>query len=119
MLFGHFSHSLRITAHDFLGVSTIISLTVATLTACNIFTAVFEYKNRVIFNMTDDLVVILTLAFGIQTNIIILEYQKQVIFQYDAFGGKASVSDEEYPSRQYSANKDIPVRNLQSIRTCQ
>jgi hypothetical protein len=51
--------------------------------------AVFEDKNRVIFNMTvflaDDLVVILTLAFGFQTKTIILAYQKQAIFQYDAF----------------------------------
>jgi hypothetical protein len=41
--------------------------------------------------LTDALVVILTL--GIQTNMIILEYQKQVIFQFDAFWGRASVSD--------------------------
>jgi hypothetical protein len=51
--------------------------------------AVFEYQNQVIYNMpvflTEDLVGILTLAFGIQTNMIILEYPNQVIFQYDAF----------------------------------
>jgi hypothetical protein len=37
--------------------------------------------------------VTLTLAFSIQTKTSYLEYEKQGIFQYDAFRGRVSVSD--------------------------
>jgi hypothetical protein len=65
--------------------------------------AVFEYQKQVIFNMTvsprchldtciwypnKNVVFGIPKAFfGIQTKTLILEYQKQVIFQYDAIEG--------------------------------
>jgi hypothetical protein len=53
------------------------------------YTTIFEYENQVIFNMTafdgGPLVVILTLAFGIQTRMSFLEYEKQVIFNMTLF----------------------------------
>ena len=55
----------------------ILSLALITLTVCVVYVAVFEYQNQVIFNMTMtistvDFVVILTLAFGIQTKTLFL-----------------------------------------------
>ena len=52
------------------------SLAVITLTVRVIYQTVFEYQNQVIFNMT---------VFSMQTKTSFLEYEKQVIFQYDAF----------------------------------
>jgi hypothetical protein len=55
---------------------------------CVVYTTVFEYKNQVVFNvmfLTVGLVVVLTLAFGIQIKTSFLDYEKQVIFQYGAF----------------------------------
>ena len=69
----------------------IFSLTLITLTACAIYMAVFKIlkssHHQYDCFLTVDLVVILTLAFDIQTRTSFLEYQKQVIFNMTLFEG--------------------------------
>ena len=71
-------------------VQNSLSLTVVKWTVCVIYIAGFEYQvksSSIRLFLTVDLVVTLTLAFGIQTKRSFWNTKKQPIFQHDRFEG--------------------------------
>ena len=81
-----------------------LSLTVINNLECTSHVCVIlECQKHGMFDMTvfftEDLGIILTLAFPIQTIISLLKYQKQVIFQYDSLREGLTVILKRYKSK--------------------